>query len=235
MRDLLDDDNPETPFKKCSQESERKGIARKLEESIVWLHDKGDYADTAQLLDKRNALEFVFPFFKSGKFADSCIRVLEQPIVHRYKEIEAFPQTLNTSQMWNWNTRLFLTDARTNLTAELAADLPSKWTKEELDALEKTLKDHEAWLNEWVVKQKAVKMNEDPVISTTEMKARAKTLETHLQRLVKRKTPKPRKTTTTTSSTPTPTPTSSEEVEASTATTEPAGETTVPLRIPDEL
>jgi hypoxia up-regulated 1 len=117
----------------------------------------------------------------------------------------------------------------------LAADLPSKWTKEELDALEKTLRDHEAWLNEWVEKQKAVKMNEDPVISTTEMKARAKTLETHLQRLVKRKTPKPRKTTTTTSSTPTPTPTSSEEVEDSTSTTEPAGETTVPLRIPDEL
>jgi len=62
VRDLLDDDNSQTPFKKCSQESERKTIAQKLEESIAWLHEKGDYADTAQFLDKRNALEYVFFF-----------------------------------------------------------------------------------------------------------------------------------------------------------------------------
>jgi len=98
--------------------------------------------------------------------------------------------------MWNWSTRLFLTEAKANLTAEEAAGIPSKWTAEELDGLEKTLKDHEIWLNEWVEKQKSVKTNEDPVISTTEMKARAKTLETHLQRLVRRKVPKPKKTST---------------------------------------
>jgi hypoxia up-regulated 1 len=109
--------------------------------------------------------------------------------------------------MWNWSTRLFLAEARTNLTAEDAAGLPSKWTSEELDALEKTLKEHEVWLNEWVEKQKSVKMNEDPVISTTEMKARAKTLETHLQKLVKRKIPKIKKTTS--SSTPVATSSSS--------------------------
>jgi hypoxia up-regulated 1 len=162
--------------------------------------------------------------------------VLERPIIHRYQEIEAFPQTLNTSQMWNWSTRLFLVEARANLSAEAAADLPSKWTKEELDGLEKTLKEHESWLSEWVEKQKLVKMNEDPVISTTEMKARAKTLETHLQRLVKRKTPKPKKTTTTatTSSTASSTPVSSEEVDTSTVVTEPTT-TEVPLRIQDEL
>jgi hypoxia up-regulated 1 len=94
--------------------------------------------------------------------------------------------------MWNWSTRLFLTEARQNLTQEEQAGLPSKWTHEELMALEKTLRDHEKWLHEWVEKQKAVKMNEDPVITTTEMKARAKTLELHLQRLVKRKIPKPK-------------------------------------------
>ena len=92
--------------------------------------------------------------------------------------------------MWNWSTRLFLTEAYENLTAEAEAGLPSKWTKEDLEALEKTLKEHEAWLHTWVEKQKSVKMNEDPVIETTEMKARAKTLETHLQRLFKRKVPK---------------------------------------------
>lgn len=126
-----------------------------------------------------------------------CFRSLERPVIHRYQEIEAFPHALNSSQMWNWSTRLFLAEARANLTAEQAADLPSKWTKEELDGLEKTLKEHETWLNIWVEKQKSVPMNEDPVIETTEMKARAKVLETALQKLVRRKIPKVKKTTTT--------------------------------------
>ena len=117
-------------------------------------------------------------------------RALEKPIIHRYQEIEAFPQALNNSQMWNWSTRLFLQEARANLTAELEAELPSKWTTEELDSLEKSLKDHESWLNEWVEKQKKVKMNEDPVIETKEMKARAKVLEGHLTKLLRRKVPK---------------------------------------------
>jgi len=142
---------------------------------------------------------------------------MEKPIIHRYQEIEAFPQALNNSQMWNWSTRLFLQEARQNLTEETAASLPSKWTKEELDGLEKTLREHEAWLSEWVEKQKSIKPNQDPVIETTEMKARAKVLETHLQKLWKRKVPKmPKKpvstsssattTTATTASSTTPTP-----------------------------
>ncbi|KAJ3771266.1 Hsp70 protein-domain-containing protein [Lentinula raphanica] len=177
LRDLLDDDNKDTPFKKCSQWSERQALAEKMEETFSWLHEQGDDAETSVLLDKRVALE-----------------TLERPIQHRYQEIEAFPQALNNSQMWNWSTRLFLTEARQNLTQEMEADLPSKWTKEELDGLEKALKEHETWLNIWVEKQKSVKSYEDPVIETTEMKARAKVLETHLQKLAKRRVPKPRKT-----------------------------------------
>lgn len=100
---------------------------------------------------------------------------------------------------------MFLTEARQNLTTEIEADLPSKWTKDELDALEKTLKEHETWLNTWVEKQKSVKPHEDPVIETTEMKARAKVLETHLLKLWKRKVPKPRKTKTVSTAEPTAT------------------------------
>ncbi|KDR78342.1 hypothetical protein GALMADRAFT_64912 [Galerina marginata CBS 339.88] len=189
LRDLLDEDNAETPFKKCSQPKERQEISEQLQESFSWLFDRGDLAETSQFLDKRIALE-----------------TLEKPIIHRYQEIEAFPQALNNSQMWNWSTRLFLTEARQNLTAETAAELPSKWTKEELDGLEKTLREHEAWLSEWVEKQKGVKPNEDPVIETAEMKARAKVLENHLQRLWKRKIPKalkkPKTTATTTTEAP---------------------------------
>ncbi|KAF9562890.1 actin-like ATPase domain-containing protein [Agrocybe pediades] len=173
LRDLLEDEHSDTPFKKCSQMKERREIADKLQESFTWLNERGELAETSQFLDKRIALE-----------------TLERPIIHRYQEIEAFPQALNNSQMWNWSTRLFLQEARQNLTAEVAADLPSKWTKEELDGLEKTLREHESWLGEWVEKQKSVKPNEDPVIETTEMKARAKVLENHLQKLYRRKVPK---------------------------------------------
>ena len=102
---------------------------------------------------------------------------------------------LNNSQKVNFLTRLFLVEARQNVTEEAAEGLPSKWTSSELDALEKSLHEHETWLNEWVEKQKAVKFNEDPVILTTEMKARAKTLQNQAQRLSNRKSPpKPKKT-----------------------------------------
>jgi hypoxia up-regulated 1 len=141
---------------------------------------------------------------------------MEKPIIHRYQEIEAFPQVLNNSQMWNWSTRLFLQEARQNLSAETAASLPSKWTKEELDGLEKTLREHESWLSEWVEKQKSVKANQDPVIETTEMKARAKVLETHLHKLWKRKVPK-KKPVSTSSSTVTSTTTSSAAAKATVA------------------
>lgn len=59
MRDLLDDENPDTPFKKCSQESERQTITEKLEDSFAWLHDRADVAETSQFLDKRISLEWV--------------------------------------------------------------------------------------------------------------------------------------------------------------------------------
>ncbi|GLB44149.1 putative heat shock protein 70 family protein [Lyophyllum shimeji] len=176
LRDLLDDEDRDTPFKKCSKESERQAITEKLEESFSWLHERGDIAETSQFLDKRITLE-----------------AMEKPIIHRYQEIEAFPQALNNSQMWNWSTRLFLQEARQNLTAEMEADLPSKWTKEELDALEKQLKEHETWLHTWVEKQKTVKSNENPVIETAEMKARAKVLEQNLMKLYRRKVPKVKK------------------------------------------
>lgn len=176
LRDLLND-GPETPFTKCSQPSERQTLSNTLSETIAWLHEEGDTADTLQLWEKRSALE-----------------TLEKPIVHRYKEIESFPQALNNSQKWNWSTRLFLTQARENITADAIAGVPSKWTSEELDALEKALKEHESWLHDGVERQKKTKMNEDPAIDTKEMQQRAKTLEQHLQRLVKRKVPKVKKT-----------------------------------------
>ncbi|KAL4077708.1 heat shock protein 70 family [Scleroderma citrinum] len=175
LRDLLSD-GPETPFMKCSKPSERETISRRVASTSAWLNNEGEAADTSTLFEKRRALES-----------------LERPVVHRYKEIEDFPEALNNSQKWNWSTRLFLADARANLTAEASAGIPSKWTAEELDALETALKEHEVWLNDGIEKQKRVKMNEDPAIETKEMRSKAKALELHLQRLVRRKAPKAKK------------------------------------------
>jgi hypoxia up-regulated 1 len=94
------------------------------------------------------------------------------------------------SQMWNWRTRLFLSEALDNLTAEERVGTTGRYTKAELDEVEKALKEHETWLNEWVEKQKSVPMNHDPVIGTVEMRKRAKVLETHLQRLAQKKPPR---------------------------------------------
>lgn len=121
--------------------------------------------------------------------------------MHRVKEIEEFPQALNTSQMWNWHTRMFLADARTNLTEEEQAGTTGRYTKAELDELENTLKEHEKWLSEWVDKQRNVPINHDPVMETAEMRKRAKVLETQLQRLVQKKPPRIRPKSTSSSST----------------------------------
>jgi hypoxia up-regulated 1 len=142
-------------------------------------------------------------------------RALEWPIVHRVREIEEFPQVLNVSQMWNWHTRLFLAEARTNLTAEEQAGTTGRYTKAELDELEKTLKEHETWLDEWVEKQRSVPMNHDPVIETEEMRKRAKVLETQLQHLVQRKPPRVRPMGTSSSSSTTQVPLRTDETEGS--------------------
>jgi len=130
-----------------------------------------------------------FPAAPSIYRSITTFRGLERPITHRYKEIEEFPKALNNSQMWNWSSRLFITEAKENLTAEADGGPPARYTQAEIDALEKVLREHEGWLAEWVAKQRQVPMNQDPVILTSEMKARAKKLENHLQKLWKKKVP----------------------------------------------
>ena len=153
-------------------------------------------------------------------------RSIERPIVHRYKEIEEFPQALNNSQMWNWHSHLFLTEAKANLTRDLEAGVASgksvalKYTKDELDEFERALKEHEAWLDEWVEKQKSVKMNEDPVILSSEMRARAKVLENQLQKLVRKRPPPKAKKTASSSSTTTASTATTSEAASETASAE---------------
>ena len=57
LRDLLSDEDATAPFVKCSQTSERKKLSEKVDETLVWLNDKGDDANTMEYIDKRSALE----------------------------------------------------------------------------------------------------------------------------------------------------------------------------------
>ncbi|KAI0270836.1 HSP70-domain-containing protein [Russula aff. rugulosa BPL654] len=172
LRDLLESDS-QHPFVRHSQDPERRAISRQLKDVSSWFHTHADDAQTKDFVEKRSSLE-----------------TLERPIVYRIKEIEEFPQALNMSQMWNWRTRLFLSEARDNLTAEERAGTTGRYTKVELDEVEKALREHETWLNERVEKQKSMPLNHDPVVETAEMRKRAKVLETHLQRLAQKKPPR---------------------------------------------
>ena len=69
LRDLLNDDS-EAPFMKCSQPGERFAIQNKLDETLTWMHDEADNADTTQFLEKMSGLEYV-PFVSFGDNVDS--------------------------------------------------------------------------------------------------------------------------------------------------------------------
>ena len=56
MRDRLEEDL-QTPFMRCSKDGERRVIADKVQETLTWMHDEGDNADTISFLDKRNVVE----------------------------------------------------------------------------------------------------------------------------------------------------------------------------------
>ena len=69
LRDLLSDES-ETPFMTCSQPGERSAIEKKLEETLAWMHDEADDADTSQFLEKLSGLEYV-SFMIFGSAVDS--------------------------------------------------------------------------------------------------------------------------------------------------------------------
>jgi hypoxia up-regulated 1 len=56
LRDLLADPT-DTPFRKCSKAEERSTITTKVEDTLTWMHDKADEADTVQFLEKLSGLE----------------------------------------------------------------------------------------------------------------------------------------------------------------------------------
>ena len=130
-------------------------------------------------------------------------RALEKPIQFRYMENEDAPRELDALQQALTAGDFFLKSARENHTLEAAADLPHKYTLEELDVVEKRLNETIEWLKAGMETQKKLKKNDDPILISAEMKARGVTLQNQVMKLLKRKDPKPMKKTTTTLTTAT--------------------------------
>jgi hypothetical protein len=69
---------------KCSQPGERSAIQNRLDETLVWMHDEADEADTTQFLEKLAGLEYEVltafcntadpPFFQEPR-APNCSQV----------------------------------------------------------------------------------------------------------------------------------------------------------------
>lgn len=93
---------------------------------------------------------------------------------------------------------MFLESARQNYTIEEAQGTLHKYTVEEIDEVETRLNSVAAWLQEKMVAQRKLAINEDPVIFTSEVISRGKTLQNQVMRLLKRKAPKPKPTSTST-------------------------------------
>jgi hypoxia up-regulated 1 len=184
LRDLLDGQD-DSPFIEFSKPEEREKLSESLSKTLHWMNEESDDADTNDFWTRRQKLE-----------------ELESPVQIRYKENETGPKAVDDLQQALWAGRVFLESARQNRTEEDTNGLPHKYTDEELEEVEKKLKENEAWLGPLVEKQKTLKRNDDPVFKTLELKARGIALQRQVMRLLKKKTPvKPKSSPTTGSST----------------------------------
>lgn len=81
--------------------------------------------------------------------------------------------------------RLFFVEAKKNLSEAIAADLPSKYTDEDLDPIGYMLKEYEEWLTPLIEKQ--TKANEvfssEPVILISDLETRGRALQAAVSRL----------------------------------------------------
>jgi hypoxia up-regulated 1 len=118
-------------------------------------------------------------------------RAIEKPIQFRYEENEAAPKELVNLQKALHAGHAFLESAHQNRTMEESEGLPHKYTLEELEDVKERLKETEDWLQDGIEEQKKLLKNDDPVLISAEMKARGVTLQNHVMKLLKRKTPKP--------------------------------------------
>lgn len=122
------------------------------------------------------------PFWLRQLFSSS--RSFETPIIRRYTEFTGRPKALEDFQKAMFAGRLFFVEAKKNLSEAIAADLPSKYTDEDLDPIGYMLKEYEEWLTPLIEKQ--TKANEvfssEPVILISDLETRGRALQAAVSR-----------------------------------------------------
>lgn len=172
IRDTVDEEY----FKKASKSTERDSIKKRIKELNDWLNaPEGDSAETAALKVKRVSLE-----------------TLVSPIEKRINEQRVRGKAVRTFEKAQTQGRTFLSEARTNLTAAMQANLASKFTASELDTFENQLEKDSKWFEEKKKAQDKRSLDEDVVLPSAEVEKRAKKLTDTIKRYQKRRVPKSR-------------------------------------------
>jgi len=200
VKNMLSADASNTALQDFSSSHERTILAKAVEEAFEWMAEHVEAAETAILHNKREAIE-----------------ALEKPIIRRFTEYKGRPKAIEDFQKAIIAGRAWFMEATQNMTEALTAGNLTRWSKEELEAVETMLKDYEMWAKEKMAAQKEVgeQMHIDPVLLNADLESRGKALQSMVLGLQKKpmpKAPKVKASSTSASSEPKQTTTGNEEV-----------------------
>ncbi|BGP03268.1 Heat shock protein 70-like protein LHS1 [Rhodotorula toruloides] len=175
VRDLLENNEA---FVAASVESERRAVREVQERTAEWLWDEGEGAETKVLKEKKRELE-----------------KLVKHILSRSTEAVARPAAVSQLRDQLTKTSSFLSTARADAAALTKSDptAPQRFTADELDSLDKLVKESQVWLDDALKRQEKVKAHEDPAFKVAEVEKKMKEVERETSRLGKKKQPRRKK------------------------------------------
>lgn len=171
VRDLVDDPT----YSSVTKPAERTSIASKTEELSAWLSEDGETADTSTLKLKRASLE-------------SLIKPLETRLSQNKLRAASFAE-FETSLA---DARAFVAEAKANLTAAIEANLSSKYSVTELDALNATIEKDAKWFAEGKQAQDKKGPSDDPALLSGDVDTRRRKVGEQIGKLKRRKIAKTR-------------------------------------------
>ncbi|PRQ71057.1 hypothetical protein AAT19DRAFT_10597, partial [Rhodotorula toruloides] len=183
VRDLLENNEA---FVAASVESEREREREKIlavrevqERTVEWLWDEGEGAETKVLKEKKRELE--------------C--KLVKHILSRSTEAVARPAAVSQLRNQLNKTSTFLSTARADAAALTESDptAPQRFTTDELELLDKLVKESQSWLDNAIKRQEKLKAHEDPALKVAEVEKKVKEIERETSRLEKKKQPRRKK------------------------------------------
>lgn len=148
-------------------EADIEKFRERLSEVSDWLYDEGEHADTPLYTSKLKELQ-----------------AIENPLQHRVREYNQRQNNIDLVEKTSKLVRDFVTSMR-NKAEELKYH-----TEEELENLEVAIEKVENWMADQVAAQKKLLDTEDPVLVTSKVAEKVKTVEDHLMKLISKKKPK---------------------------------------------